>query len=148
MTLPRHQPGCLRAGTCIITTSTFHYHHRQCRHGMMVTWQPWCVQEVAAQALQASQALKAERRRTLAVEKQLKASNEARAEAAAAAVRAAEELEAGRAEGERSKRLAEERAALVVQAENAAVEARQQCDMQVGLAAHIGDWMLPRSKIL
>lgn len=88
-------------------------------------------QEVAAQALQASNALKSERRRTQAVEKQLKAANEAKAEAVAAAARAIEELAASKGELDRAKRVADERAALVVQAENAAVEARQACDVQV-----------------
>ena len=94
------------------------------------------MQEVAAQALQASNALKTERRRTLAVEKQLKVVHEAKAEAAVMAAKATEELAAGQGELERVKRLADERAALVVQAENAAVEARQQCDVQVSCLGH------------
>ena len=56
----------------------------------------------------------------------------------AAAAKSAEELASRQAELERLKRLAEERTSLVVQAENAAVEARQQCDVQVGIAA----WMM------
>ena len=88
---------------------------------------------MAAQALQASNALKAERKRTVTIEKQLKLAHEAKAEAVAAAAKATEDSVAGQMELERVKRLAEERAALVVQAENAAVEARQQCDVQVSL---------------
>lgn len=91
----------------------------------------WLLQEVAAQAEQASTALKAERRRSQAAEKQVKAAMEAKAEASAAAAAAVEELGASQGEVERIRRLAEERVGLVVQAENAAVEAQQQCHAQV-----------------
>lgn len=96
---------------------------------------------MAAQALQATAALKAERKRTCAAEKQLKAANEAKAEAVAAAAKAAEEAAAGSMELDRARRLSEERAALVVQAENAAVEARQQCDVQVCQLRRWGNMM-------
>ena len=78
------------------------------------------LQEVATQALQASNALKAERKRSLAIEKQVKAANEGKVDAHAAAAKAADE-----------------RAALIVRAENAAVETRQQCDLQVEQASDI-----------
>ena len=90
-----------------------------------------CLQEVMTQAEQAAAALKAERRRYQALEKQLKATSEAKLEAVAGAAAAAEERQASSTELDRVKRVAEERAGLVVQAENAAVEARQQCDAQV-----------------
>lgn len=89
------------------------------------------LQEVAAQAEQALAALKVERRKLQAAEKQLKAAAESRAEAIAAAAASSEELVVSRAELERFKRLSEDRAGLVVQAENAAVETSQQCDAQV-----------------
>lgn len=93
----------------------------------MLIW----LQEVAAQAEQALAALKAERRKLQAAEKQLKAMAESRSEATVQAAAVAEELALSKAETERFKRLSEERASLVVQAENAAVETSQQCDAQV-----------------
>ena len=80
--------------------------------------------------------VKSERKKREGAEKELRAAHEARTAAAAAAVRAQEQLQAQQGDLVRWQRLAEERAGLAVRAENAACEMRQACDKQVRVEAY------------
>lgn len=91
----------------------------------------WPLQELAAHVRNAATQVKSERKRREGAEKELKAAHEARTQAAAAAAKAGDQIQAQQAEMDRWQKLAEERSGLVVQAENAAIEMRQACDKQV-----------------
>ena len=80
--------------------------------------------------------VKSERKKREGADKELRAAHEARTAAAAAAARAQEQLQAQQGDLDRWQRLAEERAGLVVRAENAACEMRQACDKQVRAEAY------------
>ena len=95
------------------------------------------LQELAAHVRNAAVQVKSQLKRREGAEKELKAAHEAKSQALVSAQQAKALASAQQAELQRWRQLAEERAALVVQAENAAIEMRQACDQQVRSSGNV-----------